>query len=187
MNPKLKKFLNNFEIYLGAVIFAIMTVLLFIQVVSRYVLGKSFTWTEEICIIFFVWMVYLGCAGAVTKRKHLCIDAFVSGRSFKTRKILLIFADVVFIIFSGYIIIPMMRTVMNYIDKHAASSILGIPKVISYGMMPLSFVLIAIRLVQDIIRLVKEEEHELGKSKPTIDIEAFEKIAEENRLKEANN
>ena len=173
-NVFLKKFLNEFEIYMGAVIFVIMTILLFVQVVTRYFFGHAVTWAEEISTIMFVWMIYLGVAAAVLRRKHLKIDAFVETLPFKYKKMLLILSNVIFLIFSLYIIFPMMEVVNNYAAKNAASSILKFPKAVSYVIMPIAFLLTAVRLVQETIRLSKDQEKELGISKPTIDIEALE-------------
>lgn len=174
-----KKLLNHFEVYAGAGIFIIMTILLFVQVVTRYCFGHAVTWAEEVATILFVWMVYLGVAAAVLSRKHLKIDAFVEMLPFKAKKILLIISNVIFLAFSLYIIFPMMSLVNNYAAKSATSPILKIPKALSYVVMPLCFLLTAIRLVQEIIRLSKKKEKELGVSKPIIDIAALEKEAEE--------
>ena len=174
-----KKLLNHFEVYAGAGIFIIMTILLFVQVVTRYCFGHAVTWAEEVATILFVWMVYLGVAAAVLSRKHLKIDAFVEILPFKAKKTLLIISNVIFLAFSLYIIFPMMSLVNNYAAKSAASPILKIPQALSYVVMPLCFLLTAIRLVQEIIRLSKEKEKELGVSKPIIDIAALEKEAEE--------
>lgn len=174
-----KKFLNEFEIYIGAVLFVIMTILLFIQVVTRYCLGHAVTWAEELSTIMFVWMIYLGVAAAVLRRKHLKIDAFVETLPFKAKKVMLIVADIIFLVFSLYIIFPMMQVVNNYAAKSAVSSILKIPKSFSYVIMPAAFLLTAIRLVQEMIRLSKEKEEELGVSQPTIDIDALEAEASE--------
>lgn len=174
-----KKLLNHFEVYAGAGIFIIMTILLFVQVVTRYCFGHAVTWAEEVATILFVWMVYLGVAAAVLSRKHLKIDAFVEMLPFKAKKTLLIIFNVIFLAFSLYIIFPMMSLVNNYAAKSATSPILKIPKALSYVVMPLCFLLTAIRLVQEIIRLSKEKEKELGVSKPIIDIAALEKEAEE--------
>lgn len=177
-----KKFLNEFEIYFGAVIFVAMTVLLFLQVVTRYCLGHAITWAEEVSTILFVWMVYLGVAAAVLRRKHLKIDAFVETLPFKIKKALLIVSNVIFFVFSLYIIFPMMALVNNFASKSAASPILKIPKALSYVVMPACFLLTAVRLVQEIIRLAREKEKELGVSKPIIDIEALEEEARQNAL-----
>ena len=173
----LKKFLNEFEIYFGAIIFIAMTVLLFIQVVTRYLLHRSFTWTEEIATIFFVWMVYLGVCSAVLRRKHLRIDAFVEAMPFKVKKVLLIISNIIFIALLIYLIFPLMKMVQNYDSRGAATPLLKFPNAVAYGMLPLTCALTCIRLVPEIIRLAKEKEEDLGVSKPTIDMAALESEA----------
>lgn len=64
----LKTFLNNIELYLGTICFIIITIMLTLQVISRYILRSSFTWMEEFATIMFVWMIYFGVSAAVTKR-----------------------------------------------------------------------------------------------------------------------
>ena len=176
--PFWKKFLNEFEIYIGAVIFILMTILLFVQVVTRYVFHRSFTWTEEISTIFFVWMVYLGVCSAVLRRKHLRIDAFVEAMPFKVKKILLIISNIIFIAFLLYLIFPLMTMVQNYASRGAATPLMKFPNAVAYGMLPACFALTCVRLIQEIIRLAKEKEEDLGVSKPTIDMDALEREAE---------
>ena len=85
-----KEIFNEFEIYIGTVVFVVLTVLLAIQVVSRFLLNHAFTWAEELAVIMFVWLIYLGVAGAVTNRKHLRIDALINVMPFKAKRVLLI-------------------------------------------------------------------------------------------------
>ena len=173
----LKKILNEFEIYIGTVVFLALTVLLTIQVVSRYVFKHSFTWTEEAAVVMFVWLIYLGVAAAVTKRKHLKIDALITVLPFKGKKALLILDNVICFGFCIGIVPPFTSIIRNQIEKNAVTSLLRWPKAVIYSIIPICMVLTCIRLVQDTIRLCKESEKELGQSKPTIDIEALEQQA----------
>ena len=50
----LKTFVNNFELYLATLCFIVLTVMLTLQVFSRFILGHSWTWMEEIATIMFV-------------------------------------------------------------------------------------------------------------------------------------
>ena len=70
----LKTFLDNIELYISAVLFIALTVLLFANVFCRYALKHSFAWVEEVATIAFVWMIWFAMSAAVTKRKHLRID-----------------------------------------------------------------------------------------------------------------
>ena len=151
--------------------------LLTVQVVSRYVFKHSFTWTEEAAVVMFVWLIYLGVAAAVTKRKHLKIDALITVLPFKGKKVLLILDNVICFGFCIGIVPPFTSIIRNQIEKNAVTSLLRWPKAVIYSIIPICMVLTCIRLVQDTIRLCKENEKELGQSKPTIDIEALERQA----------
>ena len=67
---KVNKFLELFLI----VIFALLVLDVLFQVFSRYVLGTSFTWTEEFARFSLIWMTILGAAYLNAKREHLSMD-----------------------------------------------------------------------------------------------------------------
>ena len=59
------------------VIFGLMTislVLLFIQIITRYIFAYSFTWAEQAVRIFFVWVTLMGISLAGKYAMHICID-----------------------------------------------------------------------------------------------------------------
>lgn len=186
MNGKLtfnkNRFLNEFEIYLGTIIFIILTVLLTIQVVSRYLFNYAITWAEELAVIMFVWLIYLGVAGAVTKRKHLKIDALINAVPFKVKRALLIVDNVITFGFCAYVIFPFSQLIINLAASETKTSLTRIPKSVIYSIVPVCLVLTCIRLIQDTFRLTRENEKELGTSKPTIDLQALEMQAEELKM-----
>jgi TRAP-type C4-dicarboxylate transport system permease small subunit len=56
---------------------AFMTVMNFINVVSRYCFSNSFSFTEEITIMVFVWVSMLGIAAGFKRMSHLGMSYFV--------------------------------------------------------------------------------------------------------------
>ena len=72
----LKTFLDNIELYISAVLFIALTVLLFVNVFWPVCAEASFAWVEEVATIAFVWMIWFAMSAAVTKRKHLRIDLY---------------------------------------------------------------------------------------------------------------
>ena len=167
-----KKFILDIDQYFSAVIFVIIMILLFMQVVSRYVFKHSFTWTEELGQLLFVWMTYLGVSSAVTYRKHLRIDALLNAVPFKVKKAMLIISDIIFIIFNIYLIFPFVQLIGTI--GSSRTPILGIPKAISYCLIPVILVFSCFKLVLDIIKLIHEDEKRLGASRPTVDLDAME-------------
>lgn len=166
------KFITNIDQYISAVLFIVIMLLLFLQVVTRYVFNHSFTWTEELSVLLFVWMTYTGVSSAITYRKNLRIDALLDVVPFKVKKALLIISDIIFIIFNIYLIFPFVQLIDSI--GSSRTPILGIPKAITYWLIPVILVITCVKLVYDIIKLYHEDEKRLGASKPTIDLEAME-------------
>jgi TRAP-type transport system small permease protein len=87
---------------------ASLAVLLFTNVLLRYVFRSPFAWIEEVVIAAFVWMIFLGVSACVRSHQHLRIDIvwrIVGGR---VRQVLgfvsvaVMLAIVVAIIVNGY-------------------------------------------------------------------------------------
>lgn len=57
-----------------AVIMAVMSVLIFWQVVARYVLGSSLAWSEELSRFLMILMVMVGSALALRKGSLLAVE-----------------------------------------------------------------------------------------------------------------
>ena len=170
----LYKFINRFELYLASLIFVAIMALLFIQVITRYVFGHAFTWTEEISIIGFVWMQYLGICASVLTRKQLRIDFFLDMMPFKVKKIMLILDNILTMIFCGAIIPFMLGIINTMVKMGSITDLLRIPNAVVYAIMPFSLTLMIIRLIQESVILSKESEKNLGSVKPTLDLDALE-------------
>ena len=118
-------------------------------------------------------MTYTGVSSAVTYRKNLRIDALLNVVPFKVKKALLIISDVIFIVFNLYLIFPLLELIKSI--GTSKTPILGIPKAITYCLIPFILIVSSIKLLADINKLIHEDEKRLGASKPTIDLEAMEK------------
>jgi TRAP-type C4-dicarboxylate transport system permease small subunit len=72
---------NRFERYLvaanRAVIFlmmAVMTTLVFVNVIARYVLNFSIIWAEEVSQYLMIWIAYLGAGLALREGRHVALE-----------------------------------------------------------------------------------------------------------------
>ena len=152
----LRGFLNNFERYLAFFFTSMMILLLFLQVITRYIFQYSFAWTEELAIICFILSVYTSASLAITRRQHLKIKILYSLVSARSGKILDIVANVFFgvamlILSKGMFVV--LANLYEYKPVYIGS---GIPKYMVYGAIWLCFYLMVIRLIQDSIKLVRE-------------------------------
>jgi TRAP-type C4-dicarboxylate transport system permease small subunit len=55
----------------------VMTVMIFLQVIFRYVLGDSLSFSEELARFMFIWAVAMGSALALRTRSHIGVEVFV--------------------------------------------------------------------------------------------------------------
>ncbi|MEZ5666371.1 MAG: TRAP transporter small permease subunit [Alphaproteobacteria bacterium] len=59
---------------LAAAMLAAMFLVFLLQVFSRYVMVEPFGWTLELCLVLWVWIVFVGCAFVVRDRDHVRFD-----------------------------------------------------------------------------------------------------------------
>lgn len=81
-----------------AVLFAVLVMLVLIQVFTR-MFHMSQTWIDEISKFVFVWVTYLGGAITVRKGANITFDLVLEGVHGKTYKILFTFVNIVCVIF----------------------------------------------------------------------------------------
>jgi len=60
----------------------IMTVMVFLQVIFRYVLGEALSFSEELARYMFVWSVAMGSALALRSHSHIGVEVSSSGSRF---------------------------------------------------------------------------------------------------------
>ena len=95
-----KKFLDNFEEYFCVWTMAIMTILVFIQVVMRYVFSNSLSWSEELARFIFLWLSWIGASYAVKERSHFRVEMFANMIKGSCRRFFEYFVLVVWFVFS---------------------------------------------------------------------------------------
>lgn len=59
------------------VMMAMMTILVFLQVLFRYLFGTPLGWSEEVARFAFVWLSFLGAAILVRSDGHIRVSLFV--------------------------------------------------------------------------------------------------------------
>jgi len=155
MLKKILKGLNTFENYLGAFCMGVMIILLFLQVFSRYVMRRAFSWTEELALIFFILSIYFGAVSAIRRKQHLRLDVLIGRFGPRGREILLIISNLFFIAFNCIIITGLHTLTRRLYTNNVRTAVTNIPKWLIYLFLPILFVLMNIRLLQDIYDKVK--------------------------------
>ena len=147
----MKKFvtalLDHFESYLCQLLLVFFVVIVFMQIILR-ALDMSLPWTEEIARFAFLWFILFGACYAT----RLCALNRVTMQFMKAPKWLangcLLLSDVAWLIFSLIMAYEGYRAVMDLREFPYATPALDWDLGMVYLVFPLSFLLMAIRIVQ---------------------------------------
>ncbi len=136
---KVNKILEWFMI----IIFALLVLDVLFQVFSRYLMGTSFTWTEEFARFSLIWMTVLGAAYLNAKREHLSMDFLYQKLSFQNKRKAAIVIEVFILLFALIVmVIGGVNLVYTTLHLDQLSGTLRIPLGYVYAVLPFSGLLI---------------------------------------------
>ncbi len=150
------KFLNeHLEACFIVPLMFLMSIIIFIQVVMRYVFGNSLTWSEEMARYLFVWLVYFSVAYTARREAHIRIDAAINLYPKKLRPYVEIFSEIIVLIFAVFIAVTSVTVFQKISASGQISPALHVPMQFVYCAPLVGFALTAIRQVQCIVRRIK--------------------------------
>jgi TRAP-type C4-dicarboxylate transport system permease small subunit len=127
-------------------IFWLMTLAVFLQFFTRYVLNDSFAWTEEIATYLLVAIVFLGAAMCVRVGRHIHVDLLFRYLPGKAARALATVIDAVRTLFFAYAAYLVWQF-MSIIHGETMTTI-DLPKNLIYGAVFIGFIVMFVRSVQ---------------------------------------
>ena len=123
--------------WLAAILLAVMAVIAFVNVLSRYIFHFSFAATEEITINLFVWMTVIGMGIAFERGGHLGMVTFFNlfPRKLQKTSVLIysLLAAALFLVLNCFMIQAIYDEITLFQAKSAS---LGLPVWIYYAGLP---------------------------------------------------
>lgn len=86
------KLSNTIEESFVSILLVAMTLLVFSEVIARFVFNEGFLWMEEVTLTLGAWFVLFGASYGVKVGAHIGVDAFVHSLPEKARKLTAIVA-----------------------------------------------------------------------------------------------
>jgi len=158
MRKNLRWIVSHFEEVLCAVLFAIMAIVAFVNVISRYLLKYSLAFTEELLISFFVWLTLLGAAVAFREGSHLGFSFITDRLPKKIQKILLWLSALLGAFLFLFVIYFSIFQIKEEIVLKITSMGIGIPQWWYTLGMPVWSALVIIRIFQGAYRKDQQTE-----------------------------
>lgn len=155
MMKKVLHFINEYlEETICVCLMSFMTVIIFIQVVMRYVMHNSLSWSEELARYCFIWLIYIGVAYGCKLMKHIKIDAALHLFPEKIRPYIVITGEVP--VFAVYIVVTGVELTYKQWEFGKISPALGLPLQFINAAPVVGFGLVVFRQIQTMWKLVKE-------------------------------
>ncbi|HBT47612.1 MAG TPA: TRAP transporter small permease [Peptococcaceae bacterium] len=135
---------RGLSVLLGLLMF-LMVVVIFVQVIARYVFHNSLSWSEEIGRYLFIWITFLGAVIGVKERLHVGVDVAVKAMPAGVQRILVLVGNLLMIVFVVY----MLQGSFKLLDlgRNQVSPATSIPMLYPYLILPLASILMLVYLL----------------------------------------
>lgn len=150
---------EKFEISICIVLMTLMTILIFVQVIMRYVFQSSLIWSEELARYMFIWLIYIGISYGAKIMRHIKIEAALGLFPKAAHPFVIIIGDILFLAFAVFIAMLSYELVMKQIALGQRSPAMQIPIAYVYAAPMVGFALTAFRQIQTLIFRAKELRH----------------------------
>lgn len=151
----LKKIWDHLEEYflIPTLIFSVM--LIFAQVVMRYVFSNSLSWSEELARYLFLWQSWIGVSYGVKKNMHLRILILPGKLKGRAKDILEIIVNTIWFAFGTFMIFKGFELAMMIASRGQASAALRLPMQIAYLSVPVGCLLMNLRLIESTVMTIR--------------------------------
>lgn len=169
------------EEFLMVIFLMAMTLIMGTQVLSRYILGASLSWTEEITRYLFIWSAFLSVSLCTKKCISIKIDQFIKLFPKRGKSLWKVLNLAVEFIFFVYLIPYAYLYLKATVESGQTSPACGIPMYYVQAAPLVSFVLTALRIAQ---RWFGEWKIVLGREKKPLEEGNIASVIEEAVLEE---
>lgn len=158
------KWIDRFYENISVIVYALAVVVMFAQVVMRYVFDTPMMWAEEFSRIMFVWIVYMGAPIVIIRHANIEVDYFVQFLPHNFRRYLKVTLYLFAFVFLLYVAWLGAVLSTEHIDMEAYT----IPISQSFWYLPIAFgfFMMAINMVKVVIGILTgtDSDEELEKS-----------------------
>ena len=148
---KITKIYDSLEAFVLVLALAFSTLLIFVQVIFRYVLNDSITWSEELARYIFIWMIWLGTSVSMKQKEHIRMDMLMNAVHSKGKLVLDLVSGIIMLAFCIFLVKYGWDLVASMMSRGNKSVALRLPMWIVYSSLPFSQLIVALRLIGSIV------------------------------------
>lgn len=149
---KLRDRIDRFEENFLLLLLLVSVILIFMQVVMRYVFQNSLSWSEELGRYLFIWLTWLSTGYAVRQKRHLRIEMVGDLLSERGKLILDIAAMTMWCAFTIFLVVKGWGITSMIFRRGQLTAALEIPAAFTYAAVPVGAAIMAARLVDETLK-----------------------------------
>ncbi|MED4206528.1 TRAP transporter small permease [Neobacillus mesonae] len=128
---KISKICNKFLNVCISLSLASMSIMVFGNVILRYIFNSGITWSEEMSRFLFVWMVFLGAIACLKDNMHLGVDLVVNALPPKLKKIAFVISNLLVLYVLWLLLVGSWK--MTLLNMNSTAPATGLPLAYLYG------------------------------------------------------
>lgn len=156
-----KNVLGNWVERVCMILVVALAIIVFLQVFNRFILKAPLAWSEDLAMLLFQWVAFLGAAVGVKRTRHFGIELVVKQMSARTRHWIEI-AVVPLVVGAVAVVMIVQGSSLIQFNYNRIYSSMDLSYIWAYLPIPISGVLIVIFLVQQEVQRLRGQKAERG-------------------------
>lgn len=136
------------------IILYVTVVVIFVQVICRYVLQVALPWTEEFARYAFLWLIFLANALAERQKEHFRVSYFVEQAPRRLRYVFWAFGEILIFIFFIWLLMDSLQFVQ--MGKRMISTVMQLRLDWVYWGLPVAVILSLLNRSRNIVTVLRE-------------------------------
>jgi TRAP-type C4-dicarboxylate transport system permease small subunit len=145
--------LTTFGAVIGGALIAVMTAIVTIAVIARYVLSQPIGWSEEVSIYLMIWGIFLGTAFTLKHDAHIGVDLLMSRLSHRAKRFFHCFQYLVGLAFMSILLVKGIGMIKLSLMLDSRSIATDFPLYLIQLSVPVGAVLLMLQLVSKFVHL----------------------------------
>ena len=138
-----------------------LAIIVFLQVFNRFILKAPLAWSEDLAMLLFQWVAFLGAAVGVKRTRHFGIELAVKKMSAGTRHWIEI-AVIPLVVGTVAVVMIVQGFSLLQFNYNRVYSSMDLSYIWAYLPIPISGILIVIFLIQQEVQRLRNQKAERG-------------------------
>lgn len=148
---KILNVLKKIQDWIVIIGLGVMTIITVYSVFNRFILRQAVTWSDEATRYLFIWVSLIGASIGVEENVHANVSVFVDFIPKKVRKYIYIISNVLCVFFCVVMVYTGIQLVIA--QSNQVSAAMRINMSVIYLALPVSFILMGINFMANIVKL----------------------------------